>query len=135
MSSKQVALLEEDHFTVVRRYEGPSPYVQQIEDYYVANPAGFRGKIMLATWIPETVRRHMVQHVAARLARPRRRARRVAFRQFIADPAMKKVVTRRLTYSKRADGEVLKRDKATGRFVAYTRQERAQLQQVRKHGK
>jgi hypothetical protein len=113
-----------------------SPYITEMENYYVSHPAGFRGKIMLADWIPHSVRVHMVEHIAARLSRQRRRARRFTFRQFISDPVMVRVQTRRLIYSKRADtGQVLKRWRKNGRFTKFNRQERRQLQKVKASGK
>jgi len=113
-----------------------SPYLTEMENYYVNHKKGFRGKIMLADWIPHSVRVHMVEHIAARLSRQRRRARRFTFRQFISDPVMVRVQTRRLIYSKRADtGQVLKRWRKNGRFTKFNRQERRQLQKVKASGK
>ena len=118
------------------RLEGSlsSPYMSSMERYYLSNPAGFRGKIMTATWIHREVRVHMVDHVALALGRGRRRpsVRRVAFRQFLRDPAMKRVESKRHVYTRDKRGRVQKRDRR-GRFVAFSQKERREVS--KSHGR
>ena len=122
--SQQLKDLNADHAEI--EGEQPSPYLSDMETYYLSKPFHFSGKIMLAIWIPMETRRHMIAHVRAQLTgrhKERKRVRRVAFRTFIRDPAARKASTSRFNYGKSRNG-FWKQSKKTGRFVRYSKAER-----------
>ena len=107
-----------------------------MEAYYLANTAGFRGKIMMADWIPRRDRAHMVAHVQAKLrqrSKGKKRAARTTFRAFVGDPAAKSAQSKRFVYGKKPNGQLFKKSKADGRFVAFSQKEKAEVK--RQHAK
>ena len=104
-----------------------SPYLTDMEAFYERNPAGFSGKIMLALWIPNEVRHHMIAHVRAYLiakSKSKKRTKRIAFRQFAKDQNIKKASTPRFNFGRHKDGTLWKQDKRTGRFARFSKSER-----------
>ena len=125
---KLLADLADEHEALEEGH--PSPFMRQMELYYLAHPAGFRGKIMLASWIDRASRKHMIAHVAAGLAREaaaRKRERRVSFAVFARESAAKKAQTKRFVYGKHEDGTVWKRSRKTGRFTRFSQREKEVL--------
>ena len=125
MSQRLAAGLEAEHEDI-EAGQG-SPYITSMEAYYSSKSAGFRGKIMLASWIPRSVRVHMINHVQFvlnRRAAGRRKVRVIAITTFARDPNAKRAQTKRFNYGKRQNGTVWKRDKKTGRFVRFSKRER-----------
>ena len=123
---KQVRNLQEEHVDLESGQT--SPYLTRMEQYYLSHAAGFDGKIMMADWIPMKARRHMVEHVRAMLrqrAGGNRKVKRMAFKVFVSDPAAKSASTKRFHYGKHKNGTVYKQDRRTGRFVKFSKSERA----------
>lgn len=122
----------DEHFQITA--EESSPFVEQMENYYLANTPGFRGKIMIASWIPRSVRVHMINHIQAVLQRrtmERRHAAKVTFAVFVRTPEAKSAQSKRFRYGKHVNGTVYKQDRRTGRFARFSQRER----EVLRHGK
>lgn len=108
-----------------------SPYVEHIESYYTANPFNYREKIMAATWIPYKSRIHIIQHIAYRLDRKKKKKSRRTFSDFLNDPTMQTASTKKFRYYKvirsRGGVQIVKRSKATGQIVKMSESEKSKV--------
>lgn len=115
-----------------------SPYITTMEQYYFDNPRRYRAKIGKATWIPRSVREHMIAHVTAMLLkrkrdreRESRKVHRVTFRQFLEHPVAVRAFTARNVFTKTPDGRVVKRSRVSGRSARLNQAERREVARFR----
>lgn len=103
-----------------------SPFIEQMEEYYFRKPKGYAMKVRFADWIPKHVRIHIIRHVRALFFAygGGRKTRRIKFREFARSKDYQKAENFKFSYTKKTNGQMVKRSKENGRFVRFSERER-----------
>ena len=104
-----------------------SPYIEEMEEYYFRKPKGYAMKVRFADWIPKHVRMHIIRHVRVLFLAyggGGKKTRRIKFREFARSRDYQKAESFKYVYKKKANRQMIKRSKETGKFSKFSQRER-----------